>query len=147
MRELERSAYGPATLGALIDALEGLQLTEDGKPRHVRYDFGGLLPSMRVASYRGYYDQLAIGFEDYDGRARRLSHACTMDDYPNVVELLKALKGAVGETYHGWKGGEYKMDRYTGVFVANSGDATQCGIVDLATDGGWLVILMTDYFG
>jgi hypothetical protein len=146
MVELERSSYGPVTLGALIDALEGRKFREDGKPRHIRYDFGNLLPST-LDSYRGFYSELALGFEDYDSRAKRLKHPCSMDEYPNVVELLTKLKAANGETFFGWKGGEFTMNSETAVFVANRGDATQCGITDLFADGDWLIVLMTDYFG
>ena len=148
MKELDKSAFGPVTLGALIDALELVKYDNDGKPRHVRFDFGGLLPNMRVNSYRGYYSELAVGFESYGERSMRVrSDVQAVEDYPNVIELLTALKCALDTEMTGYKGGQYKMHRNVGVFVAQYGDATQCGIVDLDTSDSWLVVLMTYYFG
>lgn len=56
-------------------------------------------------SYRGYYDELAFEpcFET------------------TVGAMLKAAKQAVGETYQGWKGGDYTMDKWTPVHLAVMG--------------------------
>jgi hypothetical protein len=134
--EIETSAYGPVTLGGLIHALERRQFGEDGKPRYVRFAFGGLVPT-KLNSYRGYYSELALGFEDPSERHGE----------PNVPELLAMLKKAVGATYTGWKGGEYTMDTNTAIFVANSGDSTQCGITGIYANDGYQIVLLTDYFG
>lgn len=56
-------------------------------------------------SYRGYYDQLA--FEP-------------TKDVP-VSEMLSAAKEAVGKTYFGWKGGEFKMYEGTDCWIADRG--------------------------
>jgi len=48
-------------------------------------------------SYRGYYDELA--FE--------------LVSNVTVAQMLADAKGAVGATFDGWKGGEYKMGEYT----------------------------------
>jgi hypothetical protein len=59
-------------------------------------------------SYRGYYDQLA--FEPKEN--------------VEVREMLACAKKALGTTYEGWKGGEFKMEEYTDVWIAEQG---RCG--------------------
>lgn len=59
-------------------------------------------------SYRGYYDELA--FEPAENIT--------------VGEMLKAAEGALGQTFTGYKGGEYTMGEYTEIHLANYGD---CG--------------------
>lgn len=139
--EIERSAYGPVTLGTLIKALQHRQLDDDGKPRSIRFDFGGLLPRA-VDSYRGYYDHLAMGWETWEDVQKRKP---PYSDGPTAVSILANLKNAVGETFTGYKGGEYRMDEDTPVWVANNGEAPGSGIVDVHSDG-WQVVLLTDYF-
>jgi len=134
--ELETSSYGPVTLGALIRALERSKFDPEGKSRYVRFDFGGLVPAS-LNSYRGYYSELALGFEDPSERHGE----------PNVVELIEMLKGAIGKVYEGWKGGQYTMNEDTAIFVANRGDATDTGITGIYTSGEYQVVLLTDYFG
>ena len=56
-------------------------------------------------SYRGYYEDLA--FEPAT--------------YVTVEHMLTCAKAALGETYCGWKGGEYLMHEYTEVWVAEHG--------------------------
>lgn len=77
-------------LGALIELLQKYPVS-----RKVRRGFGN------PHSWRGSYDELA--FEPI--------HDTT------VGEMLEAAKSAVGTTYHGWKGGEYKMilDTYVNI--------------------------------
>lgn len=63
----------------------------------------------RPHSYRGYYEDLAF----------EVASSITVGD------MLKAAESAVGQTYHGWKGGEYAMSDYTSVWlVTEPGD---CG--------------------
>jgi hypothetical protein len=59
-------------------------------------------------SYRGYYRDLA--FEP----ALRIT----------AGEMLAAAKSALGQTYQGWKGGDYTMESYTPVWLAEMGS---CG--------------------
>lgn len=56
-------------------------------------------------SYRGYYDELA--FEP----ARNVS----------IEYMITIAEGALGETYTGWKGGEYTMDENTTCWLAFEG--------------------------
>ena len=59
-------------------------------------------------SYRGYYDELAF-------------EPC---GETTVGEMLEAAQSAVGETYQGWKGGDFLMNDWTPVHLAHMGD---CG--------------------
>jgi hypothetical protein len=59
-------------------------------------------------SYRGFYQELA--FEP----AKNIT----------VGEMLACAKDALGKTYTGYKGGEFKMHEYTDVYLANYGE---CG--------------------
>lgn len=59
-------------------------------------------------SYRGSYDELAF------------------EPCPNttVGQMLEYAKSAIGQTYEGYKGGQYLMDEYTTVNIAEYGS---CG--------------------
>lgn len=59
-------------------------------------------------SYRGYYEELA--FEPKENTT--------------VGAMLAAAREALGNTYTGWKGGEFKMHEYTPVHLAEIGS---CG--------------------
>lgn len=56
-------------------------------------------------SYRGYYEQLA--FEPKAG--------------VTVGQMLADAKEALHTTYQGWKGGDYTMNEYTTVWLAEPG--------------------------
>lgn len=101
------------SLGEFIDALK-----REDQGFSVRYDFGGLVPDLSPASYRGYYEDLAVGFSDGDA--------------PTVAELVAALESAIGKTFCGYKGGDYRMDRNTTLWVANHGESSDTAIVGLA---------------
>jgi hypothetical protein len=70
-------------------------------------------------SWRGSYSQLA--FE--------------LVQRPTTVgELLTVTRSAVGATYTGWKGGEFTMGSYSGVYLAEegtTGDALSMPYLDL----------------
>lgn len=119
--------WRPLALGELIDLLKG-----EAQSDEVRFDFGLLIPR-KVASYRGYYEQLALGY-DQDWQKS-----------VTVADLLAELGGAVGRDYGGWKGGEYTMGRTTPVWAANSGESPGTGIVGVRRDT--YVILETVYIG
>lgn len=94
-----------ATLGEVIDRLLQLDrgmVIEDG--------FGD------PHSWRGDYAQLAF----------RPKKGAT------VAEMLAAAKSAIGETYEGWKGGEYTMGLETPCHLAEGGEI---GVPILVTKG------------
>jgi hypothetical protein len=56
-------------------------------------------------SYRGYYECLA--FEPAEN--------------VTVGSMLECAKGALGETFEGYKGGDYTMKEYTNIYLAEYG--------------------------
>ena len=118
------TAGNQITLGAIMD---GLKKAEPGLP--VYFDWCRLNPG-RFCSYRGYYEDLALGFED--SRYKSVT----------VGELLQACEEIEGKILEGWKGGDYKMTRETPVWVANSGQSTGWAIVGVDVDE-YRVILKT----
>lgn len=113
------------TLGALIALLE-----ERDPEETVVFDFGGLVPT-HVSSYRGFFDHLALAYEE---RSKDML----------VAELLTELKGAIGHVFGGWKGGEFEMTEDTPIWAANRGEAHYCAIVGLA-DCQWQTVIKTEY--
>lgn len=121
------------TLGEIISKCEVIAALEhtlsDGSEPEVVFDFEYLAPA-GIGSWRGSYDELALSFAD---SAR-----------PRLSEFIQMLKEADGETYTGYKGGEFVMSRHTPVWVANYGHAGNTAVVDVVDDG-YQVILMTAY--
>lgn len=99
----------PMQLGKLIAELEKCPLDWP-----VYFDFCQCVPTS-LASYRRFYDHLAIGFET--------------DGQMTVEALLADLRRAIGGVFDGYKGGEYTMTENTPVWVANWGRYTQTAIV------------------
>ena len=101
-------------LGEIIKLLESYPVQDDA----CRFDFGGLVPDLAPDSYRGYYDQLAMGFE-------------ASKDYPSptVADVLKSFKSAVDKEFTGYKGGEFIMTEKTPVWVSNYGECSSTIIV------------------
>jgi hypothetical protein len=99
-----RSSFGTIELGELISQLEACH-----PKARVWFDFCGFAPS-GLNSYRGYYDHLALEWVHYSG-----------DVHPNVDSVLATLRAAIGATFQGYKGGDYRMDSTTPVWVSNWG--------------------------
>lgn len=125
-RELTMSVFETATLGSVIDALRA------AKPEaQVLFDFCGCGPT-KVASYRGWYDHLALGWSDsFDG------------DWPTAADLLADLEAALGKQFPGYRGGDYLMISDTPLWVDKWGDCTGTGIVGVEYLGEHSVILET----
>jgi len=80
---------------------------------YVRFDFGGFSP-IDVDSYRGYYKDLAIEYgQDCD---------ITVRDFHKMLML------SIGETYDGYKGGKFTMEKDTPLWVANYGKIPRSGL-------------------
>jgi len=127
---------GQWTLGELIDALNGItdmdkqvrftDLNETHQyPQHITY------PD-RAGSWRGIYKELAIGY-DYFEKGKRI---------PTVKDILILLKGCVGTIFEGYKGGEYKMELDTPVWVDNSGQCSHNMIYGIKETDSFVVILV-----
>lgn len=116
------------TLGELIAALKRMPANEV-----VIFDFGRFVPQ-DLYSYRGYYEDLAVGYAQVD-----------WDDQPKVSAFLASLEAAVGKSFYGWKGGNYTMDTDTPVWVSTErGDAGYTVIIGVeATDTA--VVLKTGH--
>jgi len=86
--------YGNMNLGSLIDWLE-----KQDQELVVKDGFGS------PHSDRGSYDELAF------------------DPAPEakISDMLKYAKSADGAKFEGWKGGVYKMDRSTSVYIGEYG--------------------------
>lgn len=109
------------SLGGFIDLL-----AQRPADHFITYDFAGLVPTS-FASYRGYYDQLALGWGADCAR-------------PTVGQLLKLCGDTVGETFEGWKGGDYRMTLRTPLWVANPGNTGSTAIVGLHPQEYWTYI-------
>lgn len=108
------------TLGEFIRALERQEPTEN-----VKFDFVHFGPTT-FDSYRGYYEQLALGYEEC-GRMR----GDAQYEYPTVLQLYNLAKGALDKKFTGWKGGNYSMDERTRLWVANPGESGGTAIVNV----------------
>ena len=91
---IERSAYGAITLRTLIDVLAAID------PDTVT-GFGFRDPH----SDRGYYCELAV---EPCGQRR-------------IGDMHDELQGVLGKTLRGYKGGEFRMDGFVGVWLAAYG--------------------------
>ncbi len=114
-------------LGRFLDKLNSFPATAP-----VRFDFCGFSPT-DFGSYRGFYDQLALGFQ--------------MAEYGKeitVEQLAELASKAVGKVFTGYKGGDYVMHRGTALWVANYGECWStaiCGVRDREHE----VIIETEY--
>lgn len=103
----------PLSLGDLIDLVAGLPADTPivlviGKRR---------LRPTTAASYRGWYEHLALGFEEGQPLA-----AC---------QLRQALDRALYNYHEGYKGGSYLARRSTPVWASNWGEVSDRAIVGL----------------
>lgn len=112
-------------LGRLIQLLESCQ-----QDAIIIFDFGRCVPTT-VCSSRGDYSDLSLqwAYDDPKYYERK------------VADVLVNLKAAIGKTFTGYKGGDYRMDQYTQICVDNSGDWTNTQIVGVRDLGyGYVVI-------
>lgn len=91
----------------------------------VRFDYQSTAPKSAM-SYRGYYSDLA--FDEV------VAGTITVGDF--LKECMKAL----GETFTGYKGGEFLMDEQTPLWVAEYGN---CGraIIGVSHVGGQVILI------
>lgn len=97
---------GFGTLGELISMLSS-------RPAEgtVQFDFSGLNPGS-FHSWRMDYSQLCLD---------------TRGQWPvKTGSLLAQAQEAIGQTFQGWKGGDYTMSEETSIVVAHPGDPGGC---------------------
>jgi len=80
-----------------------------------------------VESYRGYYSDLSI--------------VPKSDGEETVGSFRKELTSALGSTFEGYKGGNFKMDRHTPVWVSPYGVASGRAAKGVELRGNTLVII------
>lgn len=124
------------TLGELIQKLEAVE----DKTLPVAYDFEYAYPTI-FQCWRGSYAELALGWSHHGYQA---CDAWGKSTQPPVAAFLEECKSAVGQTFEGWKGGDFIMGLGTAIWVANPGNSGSTAIVD-AVQKSWEVVLMTRY--
>lgn len=120
----------PLNVGELISKLETLNPTDS-----IGFDFGAQVPAS-LASYRGYYEQLAVGFTD---------EIFLKEAFPTVLDFASALKNMVGKQIEGYKGGLYTVTKDTLLRVAKWGTCSGTVIVDARKFDYKGVLLVTRY--
>lgn len=102
------------TLGELIRELAGI---DPKKP--VYFEPLRLVPT-KFSSYRGYYEQLALGYEVRGSK--------------RAGELLADCRAALATNFEGYKGGTYDMRPNTPLWASNYGDASGWEISGIKED-------------
>ena len=117
------------TIGEILDAIANAD-----DEASITFDFGGISPT-KVDSWRGSYDEAAIGFS-----SGQYGEPCV-----TVKQFRAALQIALtpGVTYSGWKGGEYQYTKSTPLHVDNRGCYSNTEISRVEVQD-WGVILHTD---
>jgi hypothetical protein len=113
-----------------IDQLVKL-LEKRPKDQSVSFDFCGFIPD-DVDSYRGYYNELAISYVPYQGKS------ITVDTFLNM------MMDVVGETYTGYKGGNYTMEKETNVWVDNYGRCSGTAVLGIE-ESDYITVIKTGY--
>lgn len=116
MRESELKTSPQLTLGELILKLEAVE----NKKLDVCFEFEYLRPT-RFDSWRGIYRELALNFAADAGGF-------------TVEGFLAECRQCVGQTFEGYKGGEFVMGTHTPIWVANHGNAGHTAVVDVIAD-------------
>ncbi|MFM1755415.1 MAG: hypothetical protein RL621_319 [Bacteroidota bacterium] len=117
------------TLGKLIEQLESFSL--EGKNEYkVYYDFCDFSPNLNFDSYRGYYEDLYMGYG-----------WCCFEHVPEVQKILKHIKqNVLHQTFVGYKGGEFYMDESTALWVSEYGCVSNTFPTNLREFDGRIVI-------
>lgn len=110
--------------------LKDVREQNDKEDVPVCFDFEYARPT-NYMSWRGVYAELAVGFA-FDGLRTTLD------------EFIVRTEQCVGETFDGYKGGDFTMTAKTPVWVANYGNVGSTAITGVY-DEGWQVVLMTGY--
>ena len=123
----ERMLDGQLTIHYLIQRLKDfksdLTVVEDTK--------GWGLDLTWFHSYRGFYSDLAIIPDN--------ENTCT------VGELIQALEKSIGETYAGYKGGQFEMTPRTFVWLANYGQSNGRMVINVKLEGDYAVLITAEY--
>lgn len=113
------------TLGELLD-----RIPDHDEITSVVYDFGRLIPTA-PDSYRGYYDHLALGWEEQDAN----------DVSAGLFRLW--LEQALELEYTGYKGGVYRMDSDTPIWVARWGQTSDTVVAGVRRVAEFQLVITT----
>lgn len=113
-RPFKLGIFDTVELGDLLDALRAIR----NQRAEVRFDFAGFAPA-QFHSYRGFYEHVAIT------PAHRTSPV-------EVRDCVTALEAVLRDGVHGYKGGHYRVDRRTPVWVSERDRVDETTIVGLA---------------
>ncbi len=109
-------------LGELIEAL-----SRKPQEAEVMFDFVCFRPYGKIASWRGDYYQLALGYtSEY-----KYNHEKKVSENITVGQLIEVLKGALGKHHEGYKGGGGIATEDTKVWVDNWGECNHTFIADV----------------
>ena len=114
--------FNQLTVGELIKKLE--YIFDQNQPLAF---CKGLYPA-DFWSYRGYYEDLAIGVTTFP---------------VTVGGWLAKLKEQIGKEHYGWKGGTYTVCEDTAVWVAVEHRDTGPAITDVKPKDGWVKLSLT----
>jgi hypothetical protein len=132
MRKATFDKSDQMSLGDIISEFEKLteeqRYTPYGEELPVVFDFVYMRPT-GIDSWRGSYDELAFSYT-------------SGGDAMKYTEFLEMLKGAVGATFTGYKGGTYTMTEHTPVWVANGSEVGDTAVVGV-TAKEFVIILNT----
>ena len=140
LQEMRNEAFATTqqiTLGKLIELLKALDAEEKCT---VEFAFCGLLP-WSCDSWRGSYCELAISYCTYEQNNYKPRY---------LSEFIETLEDAVGNTFYGWKGGEYTMGEDTPIWVDNLSESHNTGVIGICADysvdeKAYRVYIRTDY--
>ena len=118
---LERSKT-MMTLGEMITAISAV---DSNLSVVIELPNGERVVPTHLISYRGYYSDLAIEY----GK-----------DTMTVGEFGDMLKNAVGETFTGYKGGDFTMSKITPMWVDHYGCASGIVVLDIVVEENKCVI-------
>jgi hypothetical protein len=106
------------TLGEII-----LLLKSQPQDNRVDLDFDSSYDLFRLNSYRGYYQYLALDYNNTQGTQLKPNNT--------VSQVLKLFEDAEGREFTGYKGGEFLMHSKTIVFVSPYSTASERMLVDI----------------
>jgi len=128
-REIEFLKSNQIGLGNLITQTEEIvkNIPSEENSTWLSFEFGSLGVTC-MDSYRGYYDELALGYGD---------------DGVSIREFLKILKNALGKVYTGYKGGDYEMHKDTPIWAANYGRTGYTKVIGIEKENDYTFIIRT----
>lgn len=127
----------PITINALITLLRNVNPNAQ-----IRFDFPPYQFPTEIDSWRGSYDEPALGHAGRDSHNQssvNMFNRC--DTPPTVADLITELQKAInGKSYEGWKGGTYYFNGDQIIHVDNPGEYNHTIIVGISGDGFEIII-------